>query len=266
MTVPYLMENPDEADRLEAKTDVVMAERLLRLTGLAPGMAALDAGAGSGAVARIMSRIVGEAGRVVALDRSSDRLSFGRLRARGASLTNVEFAEGDLEAHAPARGPYDFVWCRFVFEYMQEPDRALAHLIEATRVGGKVVVADLDGNALFHYPMSEAVERGLARIVPALRGRFDAHAGLKLYHRFKRASLADVHVHVEPYHVYAGAASAAHIANWEQKLRTIRPLAEQAMGGPGLYEIWAAEFIDMLRDPAVFTYSTLIVVEGVRER
>ena len=51
----YLMENPAEASRLEAKTDPAVTERLLSWAGVAAGMRALDAGAGTGAVARVMS-------------------------------------------------------------------------------------------------------------------------------------------------------------------------------------------------------------------
>ena len=52
----YLMESPEEADRLEAKTDAALSERLLRQAGLTTGMRVLDAGAGTGAVARVMRK------------------------------------------------------------------------------------------------------------------------------------------------------------------------------------------------------------------
>ena len=157
---PYLMEAPEEAERLEQKTEAVASERLLNLAGLSNGMRALDAGAGTGAVARVMARLVGPSGSVVALDRSPDRLAYGRARAKDYGLDNVEFVRGDLQ-HGPIPGaPYDFIWCRFVFEYLEDPDLALDHLVRATRVGGKVVVADLDGNAVFSLSMRSRHPRG----------------------------------------------------------------------------------------------------------
>src|SRR5437870_889981 len=129
----YLMENPAEADRLEAKTDASTTERLLALVGLPEGVRALDAGAGTGAVARVMSRMVGPSGVVVALDQSTERLKHGRRLARDAGVENLTFMRADLSEDPLPLDHFDFVWCRFVFEYLQDPDRVLANLVRSTR-------------------------------------------------------------------------------------------------------------------------------------
>ena len=260
----YLMEHASEAERLEAKTETSVSERLLSLVGLAQGMRALDAGAGTGAVARVMSRLVGPSGGVVAVDQSVERLEHGRRLAEEAGIDNLTFMSADLEAgpiHAP---PFDFVWCRFVFEYLGAPDRALANLVASTRTGGKVVVGDLDGNGVFHYPCPPEVESGLAKVIHALDGRFDPYAGRKLYARFKRQGLTDVRVHAEPYHLYAGAALEPAMQNWRQKLATIRSVAIRGFESEVAFDRWAASFLDLLRDPDSFTYSVLVLVEGTR--
>jgi ubiquinone/menaquinone biosynthesis C-methylase UbiE len=261
---PYLMESPDEAERLEAKTDPQTTDRLLARTGLGPGMRALDAGAGTGAVARRMSRIVGAQGSVVALDRSEARLDYGARLAAAEGCDNLRFARADLECDELPHAPYDYVFCRFVFEYLQDADAALERLTRAVRVGGKLVVADLDGNAAFHYPCPAEIEEGLARVFQALGPRFDPFAGRKLYDRFCRRGLVDLRVHVEPYHVYAGNISRAALANWRQKLRTIRPAVVHAFASERAYDRFAERYLALLQSPDVFTYSTLIVVEGVR--
>lgn len=263
--VSYLMENDAEAERLEAKTEREVSERLLRLVGLQPGMRAADAGAGTGAVARVMGDIVGKSGRVVALDQSEARLDFGHKLARESGLENVSFVRANLEEAIP-EGPYDLIWSRFVFEYLRDPELVLENLIRATCVGGKVVVGDLDGNAALHYPIAPAVEAGLARVFEATKGHFDPNVGRKLFHLFRKAKLGQVRVHVEPYHLYAGSVSGVALANWEQKLRTIRPMGVRAFPHEAAYDAWADSYLEMLRDPDVFTYSVLILVEGVRER
>ena len=85
----YLMESPDEAARLEAKTKTEDSRQQLQLVGLSEGMRALDAGAGTGAVARIMADIVGASGSAVAFDQSESRLEAGRGLAAG--IQNLEF-------------------------------------------------------------------------------------------------------------------------------------------------------------------------------
>jgi SAM-dependent methyltransferase len=227
-------------------------------------MRGLDAGAGTGAVARVMSRLVGATGSVVAVDQSGERLEHGRRLAQESGIENLTFLRADIEAgpiHAP---PFDFVWCRFVFEYLRDADRALANLVASTRIGGKVVVGDLDGNAVFHYPCPPEVEIGLAKVLRVLEGRFDPYAGRKLYARFKRQKLANVRVHAEPYHLYAGSAPEAAMQNWTQKLATIRPAAIRGFESELAFDRWAASFLELLRDPDSFTYSVLVLVEGTR--
>jgi ubiquinone/menaquinone biosynthesis C-methylase UbiE len=261
----YLMESPAEAARLEAKTDDAVSARLLEHAGLRRGMSAADAGAGTGAVARVMSRIVGERGRVAAIDGSEARLAEGEVKANALGLSNLEFLRAELGADALPGGPYDFVWCRFVFEYLSDPDRVLEGLVRSVAVGGKLVVADLDGNAVQHYPYPPEVERDMAIVLEALRDRFDPYAGRKLFSRFRQhAQLTDVRVHVEPYHLYAGAAPDAALENWVQKLRTIRPIVMARCGAGFDYDRFEAGFLGVLRDPDTLTYSNLIVVEAVR--
>jgi SAM-dependent methyltransferase len=261
MTSAYLMESQSEAQRLELKTDADETRRQLALTGLRAGMRALDAGAGTGAVARVMAEAVGSKGSVVAFDGSAERLAAG---AQASSATNLSFVAGDLYAPALPEGSFDFIWCRFVFEYLAEPDRALSQLQRLLKPGGKLVVGDLDGNTVFHHPMPPEVESGLARLMRALEGRFDPFAGRKLFHRFRRAGLADVRVHMLPYHLYAGTAPERDMLNWEAKFRTVREAGARAFGSHEAYDRFGARFLEMLRDPDAFTYSTLFLVEGIR--
>ncbi|HEX2882014.1 MAG TPA: hypothetical protein VHO25_20990, partial [Polyangiaceae bacterium] len=96
--------------------------------------------------------------------------------------------------------------------------------------------------------------------------QFDPLAGRKLYNRFQRQGLVNIRTHVLPYHVYAGVAPAADMANWTAKFVTLRAVGVRAFGSGQEYERWVEEFLGHLRDPAVFTYSTLIIVEGTRAR
>lgn len=135
----YIMESPEEGNRLEAKTVKSAARRQLRLAGLAPGMHALDVGCGTGAVTRVMASIAGP-GRVLGIDSSDDRLSKARALAERAGLA-VAFARGDACRLALPDAAFDFSWSRFLFEYLPAPERALAEMVRVTRPGGIVAVA-----------------------------------------------------------------------------------------------------------------------------
>lgn len=259
----YLMENPHEPDRLEAKTDREDVDRRLELVGLERGMVALDAGAGTGAIARVMADRVGPAGRVVALDFSAERTSWGAKKAHAERKHNVHFVRGDLYA-PPLADAFDFVWCEFVVEYLADPDRAIRSLAQLVAPGGKLVVGDLDGNGFFHHPLPDDVAAALAKLEVGLQGAFDPYAGRKLFNRMRRAGLSDLRVHVLPYHLYAGTASDAAMANWTLKLQTIRPRGERVLGGAAAYQKFSDAFLALLRDPDVLNYSVLFLVEWRR--
>ena len=44
----------------------------------------------------------------------------------------------------------------------------------------------------------------------------------------------------------------------------IRPAALRAFDGEAAFDRWAEGFLDLLRSPETFTYSVLVVVEGIR--
>jgi SAM-dependent methyltransferase len=227
-------------------------------------MRVLDAGCGTGAVAREISRLVGPRGSVVGLDDAAHRLAFGAGRARGAGCRNLRWLTGSVYAPPLAPGRFDLVWSRFLFGYLEDPDAALRQLAGLARVGGKVVVGEVDGHGLFHHPLPPLVEDGLQKLTNALRGRFDPLAGRKLHHRFRRAGLEQVRAHVLPYHVYGEELSRVQLRNWQIKLDTLRPVGVLALGGPERYDAFERAFLDLLQDPDAFTYSVLIIVEGVR--
>lgn len=260
----YIMESEREAQRLEAKTDRRQSIEQLKLVGLRPGMTVLDAGAGTGAVARVMAELVGAEGQVTALDLSEERLARGQQLAAEQGLTNLRFQRGDLYCPGLPADSFDLVWCRFVFEFLAEPDRALASLVRLARPGGLVVVGDLDGNGLFHDPLPDRLKADIDRLLSIVSPSFDPHAGRRLFHRFVRAGLKNIRVHCLPYHVYAGAIPEGEVGNWQTKFAAARPRVAEAFGGEEKYDEFARAFLDFLRDPETFTYSILLLVQGTR--
>jgi len=258
------MESADEAARLELKTNEDESWAQLRMVGLETGMRALDAGAGTGAVARVMASLVGPSGRVTALDQSTPRLERGTALAQG--ISNLEFVHGDIYKPPFEDGGFDFVFSRFVFEYLQKPQLALERLHRLVKPGGKLVVGDLDGQGLRHFPISAEFEAKLQLVREALTPHLDPYVGRKLFHMFRVAGVTDIRVHVLPYAVFAGAAANSAIENWRQKFSTTREVLEGVLGGGTEYDTFTSEFLGLLRSPDTFSYCTLLYVEGVRER
>jgi ubiquinone/menaquinone biosynthesis C-methylase UbiE len=258
----YLMEHPDEGLRMENR-DLDEAEGHLRLAGLRAGDRALDAGCASGLLTRLMASIAAP-GEVVGVDLSEDRIAQARARAAELGTAGVAFERGDLYALPFPDAHFDLAFSRYTFEYLTDPAKALRELKRVTRPGGRVVVADLDGNGVFHYPIPPAIEQVLAKLTGALaRVGFDPFIGRKLYHLFHQEGFRRIEVHVQPHHLIAGQASPAELENWITKFRTIRPFALKAFPSEADYDAFTAQCIELLRREDVLSYSVTFLVAGV---
>jgi ubiquinone/menaquinone biosynthesis C-methylase UbiE len=257
----YMMESPREGARLEAKTDPAVSEQQLNQTGLRKGMRVLDVGCGTGAVTRTMAKLAAP-GRVVGADVSASRLAQARELA-AADGVEAEFIEGDA-CHLPLpSSSFDYTWSRFLFEYLPEPELALAELSRVTRPGGTVVVADLDGQMEQIYPLDASVRADLLEGLRLLgETGFDPRVGRKLYHWFCRAGLSDISVRVVPHQVYAGRLPERDLVNWREKLNIATNHLIDRTGDRERWERFRDAFLAQLRRPDVFYYSSLMIVWG----
>ena len=109
-------------------------KQLLALLHIAPGESVLDVGAGTGRLAAYVAEIVGEAGRVVAIDPLPLRVDMARARAARQLETSVGRAE-DLSAFAD--GTFDVVYLNSVFHWIEDKPRALGEIYRVLRPGGR---------------------------------------------------------------------------------------------------------------------------------
>jgi len=255
---PYLMDSRGEGRRLERKTRAAPARRQLAAAGLVPGMRSLDVGCGTGAVTRVMAGVAGP-GRATGVDASPERIAQARQLAEARGV-EAAFACHDACALDLPDGAFDFVWSRFLFEYLLEPQRALAEMVRVTRPGGTVAVADLDGQLQTFQPLDEADAACLAGVLRAMRAAgFDPDVGRKLYGWCRAAGLVDVRARVFTHQLYAGGIPPRERPNWRDKVRTAVPRLSD-LDGPASA---AMERLGALieRDD-LFYYSTLILVTG----
>ncbi|MBF9133040.1 class I SAM-dependent methyltransferase [Plantactinospora sp. S1510] len=121
---------------LEAFLDPITADRLAPI--LTPGATCWELGAGGGSIARLMSRVVGPGGRVIATDIEPSRLN---------PAGNLDVRQHDVRTGAPEGGPFDVIHARLVLLHLPERRRVLAELIGALAPGGWLVVEEFDCTA-----------------------------------------------------------------------------------------------------------------------
>ncbi len=156
----YLLGDSDKEVRrlaFQAKVWEDMTENLLDRLGVGPGWKCLEAGAGSGTVLFPLARRVrGRGGLAHAVERSPIYADYLRRKAKKLALFNVEVMQAEI-LDAPLKPKfYDFIFARWVFLFLPNPEKHLRRLAAALKPGGILAVEDYHRDGMAFYPRFES--------------------------------------------------------------------------------------------------------------
>ena len=257
-TAPYIMDDPREAMRLELKVDPEAWVHKYIAHHISPDLKVLDVGCGPGVILREIAELEPTI-QVTGLEISPDRVRIAADRHAG---TRITFASGDAHAMQFASHSFDFVYSRMLFQYLPDKQAALAEMVRVCRPGGSVLLQDLDGQLLWHYPESPNVQRAVETVVKALgKTGFDPFVGRKLFRFAQLAGLENIKVDVECYHLIAGEVRPHILEQWKLKLDIAFPQIVQVLGQQGAKK-QVDSFLEYLQRTDTLTYSTVFTVLG----
>jgi SAM-dependent methyltransferase len=101
---------------------------------------------------------------------------------------------------------FDLVFCRFLLEYFPDKESAVREICRVCRNGGTVLLQDLDGQLLWHFPEDAELQQTTERVVTYLQ-----NTGLIPLLGESSSTCSDVSVQVDPYHLYAGRIDEKHL-------------------------------------------------------
>ncbi len=161
-------ETSKRVDRIY-QTPEIIAQRAFTLDHLAlqSGEHVLDIGCGPGLLAQDMAERVGETGRVVALDPSTDMRTITENRC--GDLLWVEVVDGDANALPGDDGSFDAVVATQVYEFVPEIGEALVEAHRVLKPGGRLAVIDTDWDSTV---MRTSDRDRMHRIMEARRKHF----------------------------------------------------------------------------------------------
>jgi SAM-dependent methyltransferase len=256
----YIMEDPREAARLESKVDPQSWVQKYLAHRVRSGAEVLSVGCGPGVILDAVFRLHPSI-TATGIDISPKRVEEAIQRNR--ENPRLKFIQGDAQTMRFAPDSFDLVYTRMLLQYLREKERAVAEMVRVCRPGGTVLLQDLDGQLLWHYPedplMQRAVEKVLAALAPT---GFDPFVGRKLFWLAQRAGLKKLDVQVESYHLIAGEVNPRILRQWELKLDIAKPQMARALGSKAEAEEQIARFLEYLCRPDTLTYSTVFTVTG----
>jgi SAM-dependent methyltransferase len=162
-----------------------------------------------------------------------------------------------------ASDSFDLVYARMLLQYLREKEKAVAEMVRVCKPGGIVLLQDLDGQLLWHYPQDPSMQRAVEKVVAALGPTgFDPFVGRKLFWLAQKAGLKKIDVQVESYHLIAGEVDSRILRQWELKLDIAKPQMARVLGSQAEAEEQIARFLEYLCRRDTLTYSTVFTVTG----
>ena len=258
----YIMDDPREAQRLLDKVDAASWIAKYFEKHLQDAKTILSVGCGPGVFLREMAEVHPDA-EFVGVDLSAERIHDAEARLQG--VRNARAQIGDAVALPFESGSFDFVFCRFLMEYLPDKQGAVREMLRICRSGGKILLQDLDGQLLWHSPEDPELQRTIQQVVGRLATTgFDPFVGRKLFNLCFEAGLAEIKVQIDPYHLYAGAIAEEQLDLWRTKLEIAKPQLKKVLGSDEAALKYSERFLGYLRRPDTLTYSCLFSVLGTK--
>ncbi len=199
MTSYVLGESNAEAERLRI-LDAVYGETsraFLRRTGLRAGWHCADFGCGLGHIALWLAEQVAGTGHVTGVDRAELFVNLARTNARQRNLDHTHFIKADASAVALPNASFDLVYSRCLLSHLPDPLAVLRRMTTLTKLGGIVVVEDIDCGGGFTHPESPAQMRHLELYQAIVRHHGgDPLLGRKLPRLCRAAGLTEIHFEI----------------------------------------------------------------------
>ena len=138
------------------------------------GAVVIDSGSGPGFASLDLGEIVGEEGRVIAIERSQRFLSHLRKIASLRGLSQIQTVEGDLLEDVWPETVADFIWCRWVLAFVNDPAKIVAKMARALKPGGALMIQEYSNYRAWQFapPAPE-----LSRFVDAVVSTWRASGG-----------------------------------------------------------------------------------------
>jgi len=133
--------DPAELKRLGVQHQIWASEALLGWTkaGFSSGMTILDLGCGPGFCTMELGYLVGDSGKVIAVDKSQGYIDYSKslnqLHRLNIQTQVTDFADLKLEDNS-----LDGMYCRWALAWLSDPEQILFKVLKALKPGGKMVI------------------------------------------------------------------------------------------------------------------------------
>jgi len=261
----YLMEDDQEAVRLDRKTDGATVEKQALWAGIKPGMRVADLGCGAGKTTFHLNKLIQPGGQAVGIDIAEQRIDYAR---KHYSDENIEYLAADIRKPLDDLGQFDFIYVRFVLEYyLNGSFDIVKNITQNLKPGGILCLIDLDCNCLRHFGFPDRLNRATIGVMDWLekRSNFDPYVGIKLYSFLYDLGYSEIDVSMSAHNMFFGQLKE------NEKLFSMQKAEIGGRNSGYPFEEYGGNFDEFLEevkiffnDERVFYYTPLIACRGCR--
>lgn len=112
-------------------------------TSIKEGSWVLDLGSGAGNDCFVARSLVGESGKIVGIDFTTQMVEKARQNVQKLGFTNVEFIEGDIEEMPLNNNQFDFVISNCVLNLVPNKTKAFGEIYRVLKSNGSFAISDV---------------------------------------------------------------------------------------------------------------------------
>lgn len=257
----YVLEDVNEFERLERQSTFPKYDYRQELLNFSaePGATILDAGCGSGIVARYLADKF-RAAKVIGCDQSELRVAKAKKKA---TQGNLEFMAGDLTALPFADNMFDAVVIRYVMQHLPVVirEKATAEIFRCLKPGGVLWAIDFDGAYLNFYPRTPIVDKVLNLIE---RGQtVDLLIGRKIPSLLAQAGFERLRWRIETI-AAQGEFRVQELELMHERLTNLIPFVTELTGSRKDAEDFRDAYIKSLKAPETVLFHNKFIVNAIK--
>lgn len=236
----YTPHSEHECDRLELQARIAGIEDHIQYLRIPGGANILDAGCGSGSMARLIASRHPDA-TVTGFDLNGGYLDYARRIAANEGLANITFREGDIQALSFADASFDLIWSKHVLFFVPRIEDALREFRRTIRPGGSVVIALEHWPGIVLDPQDPELRKTLLQV---LEGLADISITTRLVTMVMQAGFVDLSVRMDTSRPYTiiGSIDSDRRSSHATEMDAARPYVAQVLGSEAardeFYDAW----------------------------
>jgi len=258
------MNNPDEGKRLALQVNPRSFVEKYLLSYLNDSSNILDIGCGPGVIASEIANFF-PFSKIYCIDAIYDRIL--EVLQKKDKNNKIFGAVSNIYSLPFESNKFDFIYSRFLFEYLKHPDKAVNEIIRLCSPGGRIWLQDIDGQLHWFYPEENPLSLKIQKISTYLNQAtgFDPFIGRKLYHLLYSKGVKNINVKAEIHELSWGKKDDSFINKWKNKFDITYPIITKALNNSNEAHNLIKECIEFFKREDTMVYSVLFTVTGIKE-